>query len=405
MRIEEHEIGIEQVATGMYVCRLDRPWTETPFPLQGFLVGSESQVSVLRRYCSRVWIDLERGRDAPDAPLQTLASPQPRAEALIGNRQYVDSSSVEEEIPLARETLDAVSLLTAKIIDDLRAGAILSPQDVEVAAASIVKSVLRNADAFFLVSAMRKRDAYGYSHAINCGALAAAFGRTLGLPEEILVELASGGLLLDVGKTRLPEALLTHPGPLDLAQMQQARGHVGLSLQILAENGLHGVSVHDMVGSHHERCDGSGYPDGLKGTFIPMFARMAAIIDSFDAMTSDRPHAPAMPRHDALQSIYRERGALYQAELVEQFISCLGVYPTGSLVELRTGEVAVVMAQNPARRLRPRVMLLTDADKHLRTRFESLDLMLQPDDLSPQMDILRPLPLGAHGLDPSELYL
>ena len=405
MRVEEREIGIEQVAVGMYICRLDRAWIDTPFPLQGFLVNSDAQITLLRRYCSRVWIDVERGRIAPDAPLGTLNALPRAVEALLGSTEHTDTTTLDEEIPVAREMLDNVSRLIAKIIDDLRAGQILSAQDVEAAAAPIVKSVLRNADALFLVNAMRKRDAYGYSHAINCGALAAAFGRNLGLPEELLVELASGGLLLDVGKSRLPAGLLAHIGLYDAGQMQQARRHVELSLQILADGDQQSAIVHDMVRSHHERCDGSGYPDGLQGTLIPLFGRLAAIIDSFDAMTSDRTYASAMPRHEALQAIYRGRGLLYHAELVEQFINCLGIYPTGSLVELSNGEVAIVMAQNPARRLRPRVMLLTDADKRLRGRFESLDLMLQPDVDSARVEIVRPLPTGAHGLDPSELYL
>ena len=115
-------------------------------------------------------------------------------------------------------------------------------------------------------------------------------------------------------------------------------------------------------------------------------------------MTSQRPHAPAMARHDALQQIYQQRDVLYQGELVEQFIGCLGVYPTGSLVELSTGEVAVVMTQNPARRLRPRVMVLTDAGKVLRDPFVSLDLMAQVEGLplSKQINITKPLPIGAH---------
>lgn len=405
MRIEEREVDVDQLLAGMYVCRLDRPWTETPFPLQGFLVDSEAQVSLLGRYCQRVWIDVERGRAPAELPPRALPRAQQKAEALLGSIKYRDTAPLDEEIPAARETLNQVSRLATKILDDLRAGQLLSLHQVKAAATPIVESMLRNADALFWVNAMRERDAYSYSHAINCSALAAAFGRHLGLPADLLVELASGGLLLDVGKARLPLELLTHPGPLDAAQMTQAHTHVALGLQILADGGQSDPIVHDVVGSHHERYDGSGYPDRSEGSRIPLFGRMAAIIDSFDAMTSERPYASAMPRHEALQEIYRARDGLFQGELVEQFISCLGVYPTGSLVELSTGEAAVVMAQNPTRRLRPRVMLLTDADKQLRRQFTLLDMMLQPEDGPGQVEIVRPLPIGAHGLDPTELYL
>ena len=164
-----------------------------------------------------------------------------------------------------------------------------------------------------------------------------------------------------------------------------------------------------MVRNHHEHWDGTGYPVGLAGHEIPLAGRMAAIVDSFEAMTSVRPHFPARARHEALQELYRNRGRLYHGELVEQFTGCLGVYPTGSMVELSTGEVAVVMTQNPTRRLRPLVMLLTDAAKSQLAAFRPLDLMAQHEGATAAaaaaVSIARPLPVGAFGLDPAELFL
>ena len=130
-----------------------------------------------------------------------------------------------------------------------------------------------------------------------------------------------------------------------------------------------------MLRTHHERFDASGYPAGVPIRQIPLLGRIAGIVDSFDAMTSVRPFRPALSRSAALQVLYRERGHLYQPELVEQFVQCLGVYPVGTLVELSTGEVGIVMAQNPTRRLRPKLMLLTNPDKRLRENFLSLDLL------------------------------
>lgn len=413
MGLEEREIAIDQLATGMYICRLDRPWTDTPFLMQGFMVDSDQQISLLRQYCRSVWIDVERGSGPRDAPLQLLSSsrnckpPARDTDQVLGSVVHVDSSSFDEELPQAREAQANAARLASKILDDVRAGQKLSSADVDAAVEPIVHSVLRSADAMFWVNALARHDTYGYGHAINCSALAASFGRHLGLPTDMLIDLASGGLLLDVGKARLPEELLTHPGPLDPQQMAQVRTHLDLSLGILAESGIRSPLVQDMIGSHHERHDGSGYPHALTHTDIPLFARMAAIIDSFDAMTSERPHARAIARHEALQRIYRSRDTLFQGELVEQFIGCLGVYPTGSLVELSSGEVAVVMAQNPTRRLRPRVILLTTPDKRLRDGFHSLDLMVQAEGVprDQQVNVERPLEIGAYGLNPADLYL
>ena len=410
MGLEEREIGIDQVAAGMYVCRLDRPWTETPFLMQGFLVESDNDVALLRQYCRSVWIDVERGLEPRDAPLRTLerrpAAPRVDDDQL-GRTLYTDSRDFDEEIPDALKAQRATSILAQRIIDDVRAGHKLAGKLVEDAVSPVVLSVLRNADTLFWVNALQKHDGYAYSHAINCSALAAAFGRHLGLPQELLMDVAAGGLLMDIGITRLEPGLLAKPGPLDATSATAMRRHVVLGMETIDEGTGITAAVREMVRCHHERHDGSGYPDRLRGASIPLLGRIGGIVDTFDALTSDRPHARAIARHEALQVIYRERDRLFQRELVEQFIGCLGVYPTGSLVELSTGEIAVVMTQNPMRRLLPRVMLLTGADKTLRESFEPLDLMLraerQPE--LPRVDVVRPLERGAYGLDPADLFL
>ncbi len=408
MKLQELKISPDQVQAGMYVCRLDRPWVEAPFPLQGFLVEAHDQVAWLRAHCGTVWIDVERGLAPPDAQVSRRPPPKLAGDELLGGKRYTDQVDFDAELPGAREAHATATRLAARILEDVEAGQKLAVADVRAAAEPIVRSVLRNADTLFWVNTLQQHSRYAYSHAINCCALAAAFGRHLGLPESLLVDLASGGLLLDVGKAKLPDALLSHGGPMDARAMGEVRTHVELASRILDESGDdHSAEVREMIRTHHERWNGSGYPRRLVGHQIPLSGRMAAIIDSFDAMTSVRPHAAPLARHQALQELYRERDRLYQGELVEQFTGCLGVYPTGSLVELSTGEVAGVMTQNPSRRLRPRVMLLTDADKRLRDEFSPLDLMRQTEGIpiSQQVNITRPLPVGAHGLDPAELFL
>ena len=406
--IVERQIAVEDLKLGMYVCRLDRPWEGTPFPLQGFLVTEPGQIAEVGKLCRVVTIDVVKGIDADPEP--TRRAPPPKRPMPIGPVRPVawqDSCTLDEEIPRAREAQENAERLAARILEDLRAGRKLNAQDVTDAVEPIVKSVLRSADAFFWINSLRQRDGYAYSHAINCSALAAAFGRHMGFPEETLVDLARGGLLLDVGKTQVPEELLSHPGPLDDAQMAEVRRHVEHGLSILEETGIHEERVRQMVHAHHERFDGSGYPRGLAEDRIPLFGRIAAVIDAFDAMTSDRAYSRALSRHEVLQQLYRWSGTLFQREIVEQLTQCLGVYPTGSLVELSSGEVAIVMAQNRSRHLRPRVMVLTDADKQLDTRFRQIDLLTQAEvDANGRLvSIRRTLEPGAYGLDPAELYL
>ncbi len=408
LEIEERKVGTDELLVGMYVCRLDRPWLGTPFGLQGFMVRSPEQIRALAELCSFVYIDVLRSVESATNVMKLAAGSKPRPQIWPVRRvHYADTVALSEEVPLARAAQENAEQLASKMLDDVRAGRKLSSQVVSDAVVPIVKSVLRSADAFFWINSLRKKDAYGYSHAINCSALAAAFGRHMGFPEDALIDLATGGLLLDVGKAELPDDLLTHPGRLSDEQFREVRQHVEHSLRILGETGIRSDRVQQMVRTHHERYDGSGYPARLSEAQIPLFGRMAAVIDSFDAMTSDRVHSKALSRHAVLQELYGWSDKRYQREIVEQLTQCLGVYPTGSLVELNTGEVAIVMGQNRARSLRPRVMVLTGADKSIDSRFRSVDLMTQAEneDKEKLIYIIRTLDPGSYGLDPTELYL
>ncbi len=415
MQIEERQVQVHELRIGMFVSRLDRPWTETPFPLQGFLILNTAQIERIAEYCESVWIDVEKSGPAePVSALQTLspdANPvlamKMREGSWLGAVEYPRQATVEEELPLATAAFQNVSERATEILDTLRSGGNVSREQISAAVEPVVASLVRNPDAFFWLETLRKRDDYAYAHAINCCALAAAFGRYLGFPEMVLHDLATGGMLLDIGMTRVPADLLQRAGPLGAEEMRRVREHVEEGLKLYDDSGFGNEDVRTMLRTHHERFDASGYPTGVPIRHIPLLGRIAGIVDSFDAMTSVRPFRPALSRAAALQVLYRERGHLYQPELVEQFLQCLGVYPVGTLVELSTGEVGIVMAQNPTRRLRPKLMLLTNADKRLRDNFLSLDLltMRYGEVEDSDVHIVRSLDPGAYGLEPTELYL
>ena len=420
MALDERKLAVADLRTGMYVCRLDRDWEGTPFLLQGVMVESQADLDVLAALCAHVYIDLERGIGPSglgllaldDTPMPLHASDAPVAKvfhdadirALQGSTSYPERVDFEQELADAREAQVQAAVFAGRVLDDVRNGRPIAPDDVRAAVEPMVRSLVRNADAFLWLDTLRERGAYEYTHALGCSALAAAFGRHVGLPEPLLVDLASGALLLDIGKLRVDPALLASAGVFTADQHREMRAHVAHALAILDESAAVPEHVREMVRTHHEHVDGAGYPAGASGDAVPLLGRIAAVVDAYDAMTSDRPHRRAVGQHVALQALYRDRGTRYAPEVVEQFMQCMSVYPIGSLVELSTGEVAIVMAQNAARRLQPRVMVLTAPDKQVLTAFHSLDLMVRAHGDEP-VRIVAPLAPGAHGLDPVALFL
>ena len=414
MLIEEREIRVASLRPGMYVSRLDRDWIGTPFLLQGFLVQGQEDIDLLGQYCRTVFVDIVKSENFVRLALQRLDSKGPGGgydppdlKSLANSRPHPVVIRIEDELPRAREAAKRSYSATVDLMSALRSGDKLSEEAVDQAVTPLVESVLRNPDAYFWLETLRHHDSYTYTHAVNCCALMAAFGRHLGLGDEAMRDLATGGLLLDIGKTAISEELLERAQDLTDGERQTVHGHLEHGVRLYDQSGADNPYVREIIQTHHERENGSGYPSRLAGDGIPLFGRIAGIVDSFDAMTSARPYRQSVSKYEALQRMYRERGELFQGDLLEQFVQCLGVYPVGTLVELSTGEVAVVMAQNPVRRLFPKVMLLTDVGKKLRKGFESLDLRdtLAAGKLSAQVSIRRCLQTGAYGLDPKELYL
>jgi HD-GYP domain-containing protein (c-di-GMP phosphodiesterase class II) len=233
-----------------------------------------------------------------------------------------------------------------------------------------------------------------------------AFGRQLGVPKPQLAMLGQVGLLLDIGKIKLPRELLEKEGKLSPEEFALAKQHVQFGLDILSATPNFHPEVIEGISHHHERINGSGYPEGLQGTEISLFGRMSGIADCFAAITKRRPYAEAISSYEAMRSLSGWAGDYFQEALVQQFISSVGVFPVGSLIELNTGEVAIVVAHNKVRRLKPRVLVVTGPDKTPVGFPSLLDLLYDPKtgDEKP-IFIRRGLAAGAFGLDLKDFYL
>ena len=410
--LHELRISVKGLKLGMFVCRLDRPWLEAKVLLQGLQLNDEATLRHLQQVCRYVYIDISRGVQ-PDLRYVEYGDPElvqnerARQEvAALRKTTWQVRASVEQERESAEAAfVDAQSSID-QMMDDLQSGQRLDLKKLRHGVTAMVDSILRNPSALIWVREIRRSNEYAYQHAMGCAIWAASFGRHLGLEREELNNLALGGLLSDVGKTRLPLDLLSKPPPLSDEEGVLIRAHVEHSLDIVRSiPGLH-PKVVEMVATHHERHNGTGYPAGLRASEIPIFGRIMGIVDSYDAMTCVRPYAESRAPHQAVAELYAHRGQLFQPELVEQFIQNCGIYPTGSLVELSNGEVGVITAVHSLKRLRPCVMVLLDSGKRPLQRFRNVDLeMVEYDEAGNPLSIKSGLAAGAYGIDPHELFL
>ena len=389
---------VSELRFGMYVAELDRPWTETPFRFQGFVLASEQQLETLRKYCKSVVVDSERSGTLADAPRPGMQ--------YFGRTVHAEKASVEQELGAARAAFANSHALIQEALANVRVGRTLDAERVRTAVKDLTGSVLRNPDAMMLFAQLREKGEYAVSHSLDVSIYMAAFGRFLQLDQAQIELLAYLGMLQDIGKVRLPKTLLEKRGGLSTEEFEQAKLHVNYSVEILRATAGIPIELPRLATLHHERHDGSGYPNRLQGHDIGMIGAIAAIVDTFDAMTVPRPYADAVAPSAAISSLYKWRGVSFDAGLVEQFIRFVGIFPVGSLVELNSGETGVVISQNPEQRLKPRVMVIRDAKGFELRPQKLLDLSREPKATADEAyRILRTLEQGRFTVTSEQLFM
>src|SRR2546422_9570314 len=394
-------VPVAELKMGMYVAELDRPWTETPFMFQGFHLRTEQQLAALKKFCKHVFIDEERTE-----PPETSKPPPPQFK-IQGSTPYPETVKVEVEFRQAAQVYTQTFESVAELLKPVaKQGGVLEAKEIKESVTRLTDSVVRNPDAMLLVTRLREKSAEAHARALQVSIYLIVFGRFLQLAREELELLGLLGLLQDVGKTRLPASIMEKQGPLTPEQAEFAKKHVALSAEILKATPGLPSRLPELALLHHERQDGSGYPNGLKGDEIGLYGSMAAIADTFDALTSVRPYAEALSPSSALSYLYKERGTGFHADLVEQFIQCVGAFPVGSVVELNSAEVGIVIAQNLVRRLKPRVMVVLDGQGNPMRPHKILDLDKDPN-LRPDEPyrIRRTMEQSKLQVDPRELFL
>ena len=356
------QIPSNEVEIGMFVSNLDRPWLETPFPLQGFEVHSQHDLDEITRLTKYVYI-LE-----PDENIEINGLTSTNKSFFSDNKDlnvesYNNTVTVDEEIQNIKSSHNEFVDILSNLYKITRSDGKLNLEIIEYPIKAMVRSVINNADAYLWLTRLKKFDSFIYKNALTAGVIAASMGRSLGLPKNDILKLSVACILMDIGKLLLPDKLVHQTHRLTHDEWEIMKTHVKLGVEFVGSRTNMDPKIIQVIETHHERISGCGYPSGLHGNEIPLFGQVAGIIDQYVAVTSPRPFSePISPSH-AEQILYKQKGIHFDTILIEYFIQALSTYPTGTLVELSTGEVAIVKSQHHGSHLKPNLILLLDKNK------------------------------------------
>jgi len=413
----QRRVETKNLAIGMYVVELDRPWLGTPFLFQGFEIQTQDEINQLRKLCQYVYVLSEPPAQGTKprkrlplgtARMTTEIISRPRIDLAhlvqvkpIERHRYRNEVQIEAELPRAAKIEREAKASLQTILEDVRLGRSINASGAREVVAQMVESCIANPDALAVLTQLKNAHEYTAEHGLRVCTLAIVFGRHLEMSPEQLNLLGVGALLHDVGKMKVPEEILNKPDKLTDEEFAIMRSHVPEGMKILdSVTGIAPASL-EVVERHHERYGGAGYVRGLTGDDIQPFGMIAAIVDCYDAITSDRVYHKGVSTHDALTQMYGWRGRDFHPGLVEQFIQCMGIYPIGSVVELTDGSIGVVISINRERRLLPKVAIAVNNGQTSQTAGRVLDLMAGVEEgTRAPIEIHRVLPPGSHGVSP-----
>jgi putative nucleotidyltransferase with HDIG domain len=402
-------IGIGQLQPGMRVERIDQSWLTSPFFRHRMAITSAQQIEQLKAYGVRtvevaidgdVLVASEEPSVHRGAPIEPSNSVSSQTGESVSPEPVV---AFEEELPVARQVYAAAKTIVEGAMHDTRLGRALNMDSVNRVVSDMTDSVLRNADALTSLSRLKQFDEYTFYHSVNTSLLAMSLGRDLGFDRSELHQIGVGTLLHDIGKMKIPIEILNKPGRFEPDEMEIMKQHVLRGVEVLSSTtGLGGAYVQPTL-EHHERVDGTGYPHRRVRDELSRFGLIAAAVDIYDAMTSDRCYHKGRTSHEALQFLYRLslEGHL-DLSMVERLIHVVGVYPVGSVVGLDSGETAIVQKINRGAPLEPVVLIVKSAGNAVRANPEDVDLSRQT--ASPRRSITAVKDPCSSGINPT-LYL
>ncbi len=371
------KVDSSQLKVGMYVNDLSCDWMAHPFMRNRFAIATEAEIrKILDAGIHDVIIDTARGLDVAEAP--TLAEADAQIEEEV--RQIAAQPVRPLKVPLGEELQRAAlvrrqaSDLVKSVMADARLGKAIELGHVQPVVQNVTESILRNPGALLGLLRIKTKDDYTFLHSVSVCALLVAFCHSRGMDDAIVREAGLGALLHDTGKALVPDAILNKPGPLTEEEFAIIRKHPMDGYNILRRSPDVSDIALDITRHHHERRDGTGYPDRLAADDISELAQMAAIVDVYDAITADRVYHKGMPAAVALRKMYEWSKFHFNPQLVQEFMRCVGIYPVGTLVLLESGRLGVVVEPHDSNLLAPKVNVFFHAKKNVYIRPEMVDL-------------------------------
>jgi len=374
------KVNKEGLKLGMFIHDLNCGWMEHSFLRNSFMLRKESDLlKIISSGISEVYIDTIKGIDASDAPTLAEVDQDLSARMLdsIQNPRPPEvKTSHQEELGFAKNIQKEANKVIHSMLSDVRLGRQIQVERLQPVVSQITDSILRNQGTLVSLCRIREGDTYTFQHSVSVCTLLVTFCRYMEMSTEIIHEAGIGGMLHDIGKMRVPDHILNKPAKLTDPEFEIMKGHVTLGLETLQQTPGISNTVIQIAGEHHERFEGSGYPYQVKGKEISELGRMAAIVDVYDAITSNRIYHKGMEPPLALKKLFEWSSHHFDEELVQHFIQAIGIYPVGSLVKLASNRLAVVLEQGSAGLLLPKVRIIFDTDRNrLLTPFD-LDLGL-----------------------------
>ncbi len=371
-------INTKQLKPGMFIDDMNCGWLRHPFLTNKITISDEEMIErIVKHGIREVYIDTEKGLTVTDAPTMEEVNRDIQAEMDRVAESKPDPAPqvpIKDELKKAREIKKEAKKTIHNIMDDVRFGKQIETVKVESVVSNMVNSIFRNQDALLSMGRLKKIDEYTYMHSMTVGVLMIAFGKHLGFDKDTLQKIGIGAMLHDIGKMNVPEELLTCDRKLLDHEYEIMKQHVVHSRTLLENTGGISETSIKIASQHHERIDGSGYPDGLKGEDISSLGKAAAIADVYDAMTSKRKYQPRYEPTEVLRKLFEWSEHFYDKQMVQQFIRCVGIYPVGTLVRLESGMLAVVLKHGEENLLQPTVKIVYNALKNRYAKPSVIDL-------------------------------